>query len=103
MRVGKRFNFKEFVWDKGNKDKNRLKHRVSNEEAEQIFFDDHKKTFNDVLHSEKEERFRIIGKTNNQRLLLVVFTKRAGKIRIISARDTNKKEAILYEKAVNLA
>lgn len=101
MEVGKRFSFREFLWDKGNKDKNWLKHKVSNKEAEEAFFDENKKTFKDILHFEKEERFRILGKTNNKRLLLVVFTKRAGKIRIISARDINKKEANLYEKTIN--
>lgn len=96
MRVGKKFNFTEFLWDQGNLDKNWIKHRVSNKESEEVFFDENKFVFKDKLHSQKEERFRILGKTENNRLLFVVFTKRSGKIRIISARDTNKRELALY-------
>ncbi|GAB4218695.1 MAG: BrnT family toxin [Candidatus Microgenomates bacterium] len=88
----------EFSWDKGNIDKNWTKHKVKNEEAEEIFFDNNKKILKDILHSNKEERFIILGKTKNNRLLFVVFTIRKNKIRIISARDVNKKEVKLYEK-----
>lgn len=88
----------EFIWDKGNIDKNWIKHNVANEEAEEVFFDDNKVTFPDILHSGKEERFRVVGKTKQRRLLFVVFTKREKKVRIISARDTNRKEMSLYEK-----
>lgn len=88
----------EFIWDKGNKDKNWLKHKITNRECEEIFFDENKKTFKDKLHSGGEERFRIVGKTKKQRLLFVVFTMRRNKVRVISARDINKKEVYLYEK-----
>ncbi len=87
-----------FEWDKGNSDKNWIKHKIKNKEAEEIFFDENKVTFPDVLHSGREERYRIIGKTRNGRLLFVVFTIRKKVIRIISVRDINKKEVILYEK-----
>jgi len=42
-----------------------------------------------------------MGKTKQGRLLFVVFTIRRKKIRIISARDTNRKEELLYEKKIN--
>ena len=87
----------EFEWDKGNKDKNWLKHKVKNEECEEIFFDKKKKILKDVLHSGKEKRFIILGKTKKERLLFVVLTIRNKKVRVISARDVNKKEVILYE------
>jgi len=87
----------KFEWDKGNKDKNWLKHKVKNEECEEIFFDKKKKILKDVLHSGKEKRFIILGKTKKERLLFVVFTIRNKKVRVISARDVNKKEVILYE------
>jgi len=89
----------EFVWDKGNKDKNWLKHRVKNEECEEVFFDKGKKILKDVFHSKKEERFIILGKTKKGRLLFIVFTIRNKKIRVISGRDINKKEVVLYEKS----
>ncbi len=88
----------EFVWDPGNSGKNEQKHRVSDQEAEEPFFDEKKKIFTDRLHSGKEERFRIVGKTKILRVLFVVFTIRKRQIRIISARDINKKEVHLYEK-----
>lgn len=87
-----------FEWDEGNSQKNELKHAVSQKEIEEVFFDEKKKTFPDIVHSGKEERFRIIGKTRNTRLLFVVFTIREQTIRVISARDINKKEEPLYEK-----
>lgn len=91
----------EFQWDKGNIDKNLKKHEVENKEAEEVFFDDKRFIFRDRLHSSGEERFRIIGKTREKRLLFIVFTKRGKKIRVISARDINKKEVFLYEKKVS--
>ena len=97
VRVAK--DIKGFIWDKGNIDKNWKTHRVANTECEEVFFDENKAVLKDVLHSGKEERFIILGKTGKSRLLFVVFTVRRKKIRIISARDTNKKERKLYEKA----
>jgi len=88
----------KFVWDEANRYKNLEKHNVSVDEIEQIFFDKKKKTFLDIVHSGKELRYRLIGKTKNGRLLFVVFTVRSNKIRVISARDLNKKEHVLYEK-----
>lgn len=87
----------QFQWNKGNNNKNWKKHSVKNQEAEEAFFDKNKQIFKDKLHSEDEERFRIIGKTKKGRLLFVAFTIRGERIKIISARDINKKEVYLYE------
>ena len=100
MRVDK--SVFEFEWDKGNIGKNK-KHNVEDKEAEEVFLDLKKKTFKDHLHSNGEERFRIVGKTKKGRLLLVVFTMRKNKIRIISARNINKKEVYLYEETTKTA
>jgi len=88
----------KFEWDKGNEGKNFLKHKVTGEECEEVFFDANKKILKDVLHSNNENRFIIIGQSKIKRLLFVAFTFRKNKIRIISARDLNKKERKLYEK-----
>jgi len=88
----------KFQWDKANQDKNLIKHKVSNQECEEVFFDQDKKTFKDVLHSQQEERYIIIGQTKQKRLLFIVFTIRADKIRVISARNLNRKERKFYEK-----
>lgn len=87
----------EFIWDKGNIDKSWRKHKVTNRECEEIFFDKNKKIYKDKLHSfDKEDRFILLGKTKKRRLLYTVFTIRKKKIRIISARDINRKERKLY-------
>ena len=96
MRINKKIN--GFLWDKGNLDKNWAKHKVKNTECEEVFFDKKKVQFKDVLHSGKEERFILLGKTKKDRLLFLAFTLRGDKVRIISARDTNKRERKLYEK-----
>lgn len=95
MRINKKIF--EFQWDKGNIEKNK-KHNVEDKEAEEAFLDDGKVILKDKLHStDLEERFIILGKTKRNRLLYVVFTQRDDKLRIISARDINKKEVYLYE------
>ena len=90
----------EFEWDTGNIDKNK-KHGVEDRESEEVFLDERRFIFKDKLHSGKEERLRILGKTKEGRLLFIAFTMRSKKIRIISARDINKKEVYLYEKKVS--
>ena len=87
----------EFEWDEENKGKNFKKHKVTDQECEEVFFDAKKKILRDQLHSGREERFLILGKTKTERLLFVAFTVRKGKIRIISGRNLNKKERHLYE------
>lgn len=89
---------KEFLWDKANIEKNWLKHKVKPDEAEEIFFDKNRQEYPDPTHSDKEPRSILIGITKNQRLLFVVYTERNKKIRIISARDINRRERGLYEK-----
>ena len=86
-----------FEWDEGNKNKSLAKHAVSNEECEEIFFDYNKDIQGDALHSVNKERYILIGKTKQNRVLYAVFTIRKNKIRVISARDINKKERKLYE------
>jgi uncharacterized DUF497 family protein len=86
-----------FEWDEGNRDKNWVKHKVSNTEAEEVFFDPNKRLFHDVLHSAEEDRYILLGKTIAGRLLFFVFTIRENRVRIISARDMNRKERPLYE------
>ena len=92
----------EFEWDKGNSGKNK-KHGVSDEEAEEIFSDSNKAKYPDPKHSNTESRFVLTGQTRNRRQLLIIYTIRNNRIRIISARDLNKKkERHLYEKAFDI-
>ena len=85
-----------FNWDKGNLLKNWEKHGVSAFECEQIFFN-HPLVAEDEKHSQREERCYVLGQTDAGRLLFVVFTVRSNLIRVISARDMNKKERELYK------
>ncbi|MEK7541954.1 MAG: BrnT family toxin [Patescibacteria group bacterium] len=87
-----------FEWDAHNRDKNLTKHRVTDDECEEVFFDEKKKILKDLLHSGAEKRYVIVGNTKKGRVLFVAFTIRNNKIRVISARDLNKKECHLYEK-----
>ena len=96
MRVYKKLL--EFEWDEGNIGKNK-KHNVEDKEVEEVFLDEYRVIYKDVFHSKDEERFILLGKTQRDRLLYVAFTIRKNKIRIISARDINKKEVHIYEKA----
>lgn len=78
--------------------KNFVKHRVDIQEIEESFFDERKKLLKDILHSGTEERYILLGSTRHRRILFIVFTVRNRQIRVISARDLNKKEQFLYEK-----
>jgi hypothetical protein len=86
-----------FQWDEGNADKNRIAHHVENWECEQIFFNDPLLILDDPRHSAAEKRWAAFGRTNSGRPLTVVFTKRGKLIRVISARDMNRKERKFYE------
>lgn len=87
----------EFEWDHGNSGKNHQKHGVTDEEGEEVFFDPGKRLVRDTLHSGTEARYLLIGQTKVGRLLFVVFTLRQHKVRVVSARDLNKRERFLYE------
>ena len=89
--------FQMFDWDKGNRDKNFIKHQVTDEECEEVFFDSRKRIASDELHFGQEPRYLLIGQTKKLRSLFIVFTIRERKVRIISARDLSKKERKLYE------
>jgi uncharacterized DUF497 family protein len=86
-----------FEWDQGNIDKNLIKHNLENWECEQLFFNDPLIVLNDPKHSIAENRFAAFGKTDDGRLLVVIFTIRSRLIRVISARKMNRKERNFYE------
>ncbi len=86
-----------FDWNKGNIDKNWIKHKVTVKECEEVFFNLPLLLFTDKKHSQKENRIVAYGLTDKGRTLTIVFTIRENKIRVISARDQQKKERRLYE------
>jgi uncharacterized DUF497 family protein len=87
-----------FDWDSGDARKNE-KHGVTQQEAEQVFFNEPLLLLDDPRHSSQESRFHALGRTNDGRLLHIAFTLRdSGRlIRIISARSMHSKERMVYE------
>jgi uncharacterized protein len=85
-----------FQWDKGNSEKNWESHKVTRNECEQVFFNIPLIISDDKKHSDKENRWFLLGQTDSSRLLFIVFTVRKNLIRVISARDMNKKEKDVY-------
>ena len=80
----------KFVWDSEKAEKNWQKHKIKFEDAALVFFDENKIDEFDEIHSEFEDRYKIIGKVEN--ILVVVYTERGDFTRIISARDAEKYE-----------
>ena len=88
--------FTGFDWDEGNLTKNWLKHDVTTEECEQVFFNTPLLLHFDKKHSQTEDRYYAYGRTDVSRKLLVVFTPRGSLIRVISARDMTEAERRRY-------
>jgi len=87
-----------FEWEQWNVQKNEQKHGVSWLEAESVFFDGNLKIFEDLRHSSaKEKRWIGYGKSKNTRILMVAFTIKLEKIRIISTRTASRKERSIYD------
>lgn len=87
----------EFEWDAAKAEANAAKHGVAFDEALTVFADPLARIFDDPDHSGAEPREIIIGHSTQQRLLIVGFTERDGKARIINARGATRRERQDYE------
>ncbi len=87
-----------YEWDEKKAKENLRKHKVSFEEAETVFDDPLSITVADPDHSTDEERWIDIGTSKKKQILVVVYTEREKKIRIISARKATRAERKKYEK-----
>jgi uncharacterized DUF497 family protein len=87
-----------FNWDEANAGKNWERHRVTPEEAEDVFFHDLFIVRSDPAHSKREKRYWALGKTAQGRRLFVAFTVRRKLIRVISARDMSRREDEEYHR-----
>jgi uncharacterized DUF497 family protein len=87
----------EFEWDAKKANENLKNHGVAFEEALTVFADPLARIFDDPDHSEDEPRELIIGHSANQRLLVVSFTERESRTRIIGARQATLRERHDYE------
>lgn len=73
----------EFEWDRSKAERNRRKHGITFDEAMSVFGDPHELTIIDPDHSIDEDRFISVGQSGVGRLLVVGYTERGSKIRII--------------------
>ena len=88
-----------FEWDKGNSDKNWDRHQVTRAEAEQVFLNRPLILAQDPAHSAQEPWRFALGRTDEDRHLMVVFTLRRACLRIISARPMSRRERKVYGEA----
>jgi len=89
-----------FEWDENKNTLNKIKHKISFQEAKSCFYDPEQIAFYDPEHSHAEDREILIGHSEQNRLMMVVYTLRNEKIRIISARKASKHEIKTYEKGL---
>lgn len=89
----------KFEWDANKARANIKKHRVSFEEAQSVFYDEFAVQFFDEDNAETENRFLMLGFSDQVRLLIVCHCDRnqGNTIRIISARKATKTESEYYQ------
>ena len=86
-----------FEWDPDKARDNEQKHGVSFMEASEVFDDDHSSSIADPDHSASEQRYLIFGSSQQGRHLVVSYTERGDRIRLISARQMTPRERRAYE------
>lgn len=86
-----------FEWDPEKARENEQKHGVAFSEATEVFSDDNSSTVPDPDHSTGEERYIIFGATKQGRHLVVSYTEREERVRLISARQMTPRERRAYE------
>lgn len=91
----------KFEWDEAKATSNQKKHGVSFEEAQSVFYDEFALQFYNEDNSESEDRFLMLGFSDEARLLIVCHCERnqGNIIRIISARKATKNETKYYQGA----
>ena len=87
----------DFEWDPDKARSNERKHGVTFYEASEVFGDEQSLSVADPDSSEGELRMLIFGQTGASRHLVVSYTERSQKIRIISARTMTPRERKAYE------
>ena len=90
------FDIDGFDWSRGNDKKIATRHGVTMLEVEQVFFNTPLLAYSDEKHSVVEERYYVLGHTDEGRRLFVAFTIRDKRIRPISARDMSRCERRVY-------
>lgn len=90
-----------FEWDEANEE-HIAQHGVTREEAEETFYDPARLRV-DVYSTAIERRRDLLGRTEQGRLLFVVYTRRAGAIRVVTALDATQSQGRRYRRATRQA
>jgi uncharacterized protein len=87
-----------FQWNEKKLLSNIKKHGIHFAEASTVFYDENALEYYDPDHSEKEERYLMLGISRNLRVLVVSYCHRESDaiIRIITSRKATKKETKVY-------
>ena len=90
----------KFEWDAAKAATNLKKHGISFDEAKSVFFDEFAVQFFDQENSVTEDRFLMLGMSNETNLLLICHCERddGNSIRVISARKATKNESKNYQR-----
>ena len=86
-----------FEWSDIKAETNLVDHGVSFFEAATVFGDSLGVIYDDDEHSSEERRYLTVGRSEQDRILIVSYTERGDIIRIISARDAEPREIREYE------
>lgn len=91
-----------FDWDESKNLINQNKHGIDFAEASSVFYDERAILFDDPEHSEDEERFLLLGMSQNANVCIVCHCYRESDtvIRIISARKATRKELDRYVRGI---
>ena len=89
----------KFDWDQSKAKSNLKKHGIAIEEAQSVFYDEFAIQFYDEESSQVEDRFILLGNSNESNILIVCHCEREDDevIRIISARKATRNERKFYE------
>jgi uncharacterized protein len=93
-------NVEEFLWLPDVADKLAYKHRLSQNEVEDVFFDRPHYRFVEKGYREGEDVYAALGQTDGGRYVIVYFIlKTPGIALIVTARDMERTERRAYERA----
>lgn len=90
----------QFEWDTAKAIENASKHGVEFTEAMTVFGDPLEVVIPDPDHSIGERQFLSVGLSSAGRLLVVAYTERQQRIRLISAREATARERKNYESTI---
>ena len=90
----------EFEWNEKKAQLNFEKHKVSFEESITVFYDPFLATMPDPDHSDDEQRYITIGQSVRGRILVISYTERQNRTRIISCRKATSREKKAYEEGI---